>query len=96
MNKIRITGGTMNVGQGVVIALTKEQASPRLHALESLGNDLFKAKQLLQFKAGEVIGIEINDIVKSERHMAVDAAMPIPVVEKAVATAKPAPVRRGR
>ena len=89
MDKIRVTGGTMHIGQGVIISLTEEQASPRLHALERLGDDLFKANQILQFKAGEVLGIKINDIVKSERHMARHVALGSQVVEHSSPVAAP-------
>lgn len=94
MNKIRVTGGILHVGQGVIVALTKEQASPRLTAVADMGNGLFKAQQVLQFKSGEVLGIAINDIVKNERHLAVDAAMPVPV--KSDISPKTPQVRRGR
>lgn len=94
MNKIRVTGGILHVGQGVVVGLSKEQASPRLAMMDALGDGLYKAKRVLEFKSGEEIGIAINDIVKNERHFAVDAAMPVPV--KPDISPKTLQARRGR
>lgn len=44
------------VGAGTLVALSKEQVSPRRHRLEDVGEGLYRTKELMQFKAGERVG----------------------------------------
>ncbi len=41
-----------------ILKLTKEQAAPRLHNLEFLGNGRYQIVHPVEFKTGEVIGFE--------------------------------------
>lgn len=46
---------------GTVMELTPEQAAARRHAIESLrGNGLYRATAPVQFKRGEVIGLDVE------------------------------------
>lgn len=56
MRKYRIIK-MIEVSPGTVVVLTPEQAAPRQHRLESLGDGRYRTKDLLQFKAGEVVGL---------------------------------------
>lgn len=47
----------IEVGPGTTVVLTPEQAAPRAHRLEALGEDRYRTKDLMQFKAGEVVGL---------------------------------------
>lgn len=46
------------VGQGEIVKLTDAQAKLRAHQLESLGEARYRVVQVVQFKKGEVLGIE--------------------------------------
>jgi hypothetical protein len=46
------------VGQGEIVQLTAAQATLRAHQLESLGAARYRVVQVVQFKKGEVLGIE--------------------------------------
>lgn len=65
MRKIQVTGGILHVGLGVEVKLSEKQASLRSHALDKLQNGNYRAKQLLHFKAGEILSIDEVDIPKS-------------------------------
>lgn len=47
-------------GAGARLGLSKEQAAARAGALTDVGKGVYVAKQSVQFKAGEVIGIDGN------------------------------------
>ena len=48
----------VRIGAGEVVMLTDEQARDRRPALEALGEGKYRAASVLEFKAGEEIGIE--------------------------------------
>jgi len=52
------TTQTLAIGEGTVLRLDESQASVRANRLEPVGDGLYRAKELLQFKRGEVLGIE--------------------------------------
>lgn len=95
MHKIRVTGGVMRIGSGTLLDLSADQALARAQALEKTADGKFKAMRPLEFKAGEVIGVAINDIGKNFRHMAVDAELR-PVEAESVKAVKAVAPRRGR
>lgn len=47
----------VEISPGTVVALSPEQAGPRAHRLESLGDGRYRTKELMQFKAGERLGL---------------------------------------
>lgn len=45
-------------GAGSRLGLSKEQAAARFHALKEVGKGVYVALDSVQFKAGEVIGVD--------------------------------------
>jgi len=64
MNLYRVVQ-PIGIDKGRVIELTKEQAFPRLHNLKPLKGMKYEVKAEVRFKAGEVIGIELNKTTKA-------------------------------
>lgn len=62
MKNYRVTGGTADIGSGELLHLSDAQIKPRLHNLDIIeivdGGAICRAKTVLQFKVGEVIGME--------------------------------------
>lgn len=56
--KYRVAGGVAHVGTDMVLTLGKEQAAVRAHALERVAGG-WRPRQVVQFKAGEIIGIDV-------------------------------------
>ena len=52
------TQNTLRLPSGVVVGLTPEQAASRLHVLTQQADGVYIASTPLQFKAGEVIGLD--------------------------------------
>jgi hypothetical protein len=79
MKVYKVEGGTLQVGQGASLLLVKAQAASRAHQLvgaEKLGADVVRAtaRELLHFKAGEVLGLAVVD--KSMAHLLVEVDKP--------------------
>jgi hypothetical protein len=72
-------------GAGARLGLSKEQAAARAGALTDVGKGVYVAKQSVQFKAGEVIGID-GDLPKA---LAVAVDRPVKA-KKAAVSATPA------
>lgn len=49
---------TLPVAAGTIVQLDDAQAANRAHRIEPLGEGRYRLKELLQFKRGEVVGIE--------------------------------------
>lgn len=49
----------MTLPAGTMLGLSPDQARRRLHNLESIGEGRYMAKATVQFKCGEVIGLEV-------------------------------------
>ena len=47
-----------SVGVDSIVELTKDQARRRAHAIESVGDNLYKVLKTIYFKEGEVFGVE--------------------------------------
>ena len=47
-----------SVGVDSIVELNQDQARRRAHAVESLGDNLYKVLKTIHFKEGEVFGIE--------------------------------------
>lgn len=82
MKRIKVVAGVLNVSAGARISLKPAQASPRAHNLEKVKGEkgLFVALVPLQFKAGEVLGVD--EVAKGQLEQ----------VEILDAAADPAPV----
>ena len=52
------TQNTLRLPSGVVVGLTPEQAASRLHVLIQQADGVYIATTPLQFKSGEVIGLD--------------------------------------
>jgi hypothetical protein len=61
------TEDALNFHYGTILGLTEKQAKPRLmiNTLKSLKDGKFEVIGAVQFKAGEVIGLEDKDIPKA-------------------------------
>lgn len=70
-------------GAGARLGLSKEQAAARANALKEVAKGVFVAQQPVQFKAGEVIGID-GDLPK-----ALGEAVAAPKAKKAAKPAAP-------
>jgi hypothetical protein len=57
MNRYR-TIDTLTVAAETVLALSEDQVRRRRHQLEALGEGRYRALTLVQFKRGEVFGLE--------------------------------------
>lgn len=77
MKKMRIAGGILHVGQGVVLELDAAQVDARRSGLEVLPDSTFRATRPLQFKSGEVVGIALDNVIKAERHLVSDVDAPL-------------------
>ena len=58
MKKYTLTRSVF-VDAGTVLALTEAQARPRKAALEAAGDGVYKTTAITNFKAGEMIGMEV-------------------------------------
>lgn len=58
--KYRVDGGTAVFGTDLVLVLSKQQAEPRMHRLERVKDveNGYRPVTPVQFKAGEILGIE--------------------------------------
>lgn len=72
-------------GAGARLGLSKEQAAARAHALKEVAKGVYVAQQPVQFKAGEVVGIdgdlpkvlaELVDKPKAKKAAAAAEALP--------------------
>jgi len=52
------------VGPGTEVLLTDAQAARRKHRLDMVGEGRYRTRDVLQFKAGEVVGLE-GDLPKA-------------------------------
>lgn len=59
--KYTVTGSVARIGASESLFLTQPQAIARAHALTEEGKGVFTAKQPLEFKAGEVIGLTVKE-----------------------------------
>lgn len=81
MNKIKISFGALfEVGQGALVALTPEQVAPRRHRLEDVTDGVYRVRENLQFKGGEVLRVDAVD--KGQAHLVeiLEAVLPNPAV----------------
>jgi hypothetical protein len=62
--KVTVTGFKLEVGVGKKLQLTKQQADARKHALTPIDGDVYQVEKIVEFKAGEEIGIEVKDVPK--------------------------------
>ena len=90
MQVLKVIGRKVQIMPGAgVIALTKQQAGARLHALTPRGKDEYSIRQPVEFKCGEVFGFtgEINKalmaLVEEPRHVPPPVADMV-IVEKPV------------
>ena len=69
MMKIKVEGATLKVGAGVLLGLNREQALARFHRLERVDAEkgIYKAREPMEFKAGEILSIDPNDVPKHQR-----------------------------
>jgi hypothetical protein len=65
----------LTVGPGTVLQLSEEQLKDRGHQVEALGKGRYRAKALMQFKRGEVLGIE-GELAKSQQDLVEPEAEP--------------------
>lgn len=74
MNLFKVEGGTLRVGPGAALLLTKAQAMPRQHNLDPVaiygGVAHVRSRAGLEFKAGEMLGLDVVD--KSMAHLLVE------------------------
>ena len=66
MNRYKVTSGVLGVSAGARVQLTPDQAAPRAHRLAPVDGekDVFVARDVLQFKTGEVLGV--SEIAKGQ------------------------------
>jgi hypothetical protein len=72
MQKFKVDGGTFRCGAGEVVGLTKAQAASRINRLETVGEDLYRAREGLDFKNGEIIRLDPAAIPKAMRDIIVN------------------------
>lgn len=82
MDKFQIVA-TATFGAGARLGLSKEQAAARVHSLREVARGVYVAQQPVQFKAGEVIGLD-GEIPKS-----LGAAVSAPKAKRASKPAAP-------
>lgn len=80
MQRYRVEGGTLRIGQGAVVGLTSEQANARQSRMKKVGDNLYCLSDVQEFKNGETIVISYDDIPKHARGFVVclDPADPSP------------------
>ena len=81
MHRYRIEGGPAQLGPHTVLSLTPAQFGPRSHNLEKLnehdGQIICRALALIEFKAGEEIGLQFAPDKKFEdRFVAIEDEAP--------------------
>jgi hypothetical protein len=74
MKMYRVTQ-LLTVGAGTVLQLSEEQLKDRGHQVEALGEGRYRAKGLMQFKRGEVLGIE-GELAKIQQDLVEEEAEP--------------------
>jgi hypothetical protein len=74
-------------GPGARLTLTEDQAAPRRHVLMRLSGDLYETTDLVQFKAGEVLGVQ-GDLPKSLQAILSDTEKPLAAEKLAKKAAK--------
>jgi hypothetical protein len=57
MKKFQVIGSALSLGAGT-IELTEAQAKVRLHALDRVKGNVYKINNVIQFKVGEIIGLD--------------------------------------
>lgn len=80
MQRYRVEGGTLRIGQGAVVGLSEGQAGPRLSRMKKVGENLYRLSDVHEFKSGETIVVAYDDIPKHARGIVVclDPAGPSP------------------
>lgn len=96
MHKIRVSTGLLHVGQGIMVELSPTQAAARRLGLKPMGGDIYRTENVLQFKAGEIIGIAATDIAKHERHLVADLSAPVAAASPPVSPVSTPAARRRR
>ena len=71
MQNYRVDGGVLSLGQGTVVGLSDEQASPRMSRMENIGGGIYRLREVMEFKNGETIKVAIDDIPKCFRGITV-------------------------
>jgi hypothetical protein len=71
MQNYRVNGGVISLGPGAVVGLSDQQAARRLPRMERIGGGLFRLREALDFKNGETIKVDLKDIPKRFRAVAV-------------------------
>lgn len=103
MKMFRIDGGVAHIGAGETVLLSADQFKARTHTVEMVGKPgedgavVVTAKTVLDFKAGETIGLP-GDPPKPFSHRFIDLSAPPPLPKEAVSaiTGKPVAAQRGR
>lgn len=90
MQSYRVNGGVISLDRGVVVGLSDHQAAARLSRMERIGDGLFRLRESLQFKAGETIRVDLKDIPKCFRMLAVRIETPAAPADTAVKSRKSA------
>lgn len=74
MIKIKVEGATLKVGAGTLLGLTRDQALVRFHRLERMDAEkgIYKTREPMEFKAGEILSIDPADVPKHLRANVVD------------------------
>jgi hypothetical protein len=66
--KYRVEGGAATIGADMVLTLSADQVAARRHMLEPVdGGKHWRPRQVVQFKSGEIIGIDVlpDDLPRS-------------------------------
>lgn len=79
MKAYKVVSGVLAIGEGAAIALSPAQAASREGAVEASGDrkGAFRARATLNFKAGEIVGIEgdlVDAIGKGQFEKVVEAS----------------------
>lgn len=99
MKTYRIEGGSVQIGMGDVVALADAQINPRRMHLEIMstveGGAICRARSVLAFKAGEVIGLAAPPPKAMMDRMVEVAEQPAaPSAEQSAPQAREAPARK--
>lgn len=65
MQSYKVTAAKVTFGPGTVLRLKKEQYDARSHNLEPIEKNIYTVEAPVEFKSGEVIGLE-GDVNKAQ------------------------------
>jgi len=58
--------GKVEIGVGRTLQLTEQQAAVRVDSLKKVGKDVYEVVKMIEFKAGEIIGVEFIEVPKAD------------------------------